>query len=77
MTKHDVIKHFSYKVAFAKDWGIRWMDGLNTEALGVAMKALARAEQFEKWLNGCKDNEEFSVSYIRKKWEEEEEEDDE
>lgn len=74
MTNHDVIKHLSYKVAFAKDWGIRWMDGLNTEALEIAMKAVARAEQFEKWLNECGDNEEFSASYIRKKWGEEDDE---
>lgn len=71
MTNQEVIKHLSHKVAFAKDWGIMWMDGLNTEALEIALKAVEKVSRFEEWLKGCEDNEEFFASYIRKKWEEE------
>ena len=47
-----------------------WADCVYVDALETAVRAIAKVNRFEQWLNERGDNEEFSASYIRKKWEE-------
>ena len=45
MTKHDAIKHLSYKIAYCKATWASWADRVNVDALELAVRALAEPEQ--------------------------------
>lgn len=70
MTKHDAVKHLSHKISYAQEREEPWADCVYVDALETAVRAIAKVNRFEQWLNERGDNEEFSASYIRKKWEE-------
>lgn len=70
MTKHDAVKHLSHKISYAQECAEPWADCVYVDALKKALEAIAKVNHFEQWLNEREDNEEFSASYIRKKWEE-------
>lgn len=70
MTKHDAVKHLSHKISYAQECEEFWADCVYVDALETAVRALTKVNRFERWLNERGDNEEFSASDIRKKWEE-------
>lgn len=49
MTKHDAIKHLSYKIAFAEQCGEKYADVINIEALEIAVRAMAEERKKGKW----------------------------
>lgn len=52
MTKHDAIKHLSYKIAYCKTTWASWADRVNVDALELAVRALAEPERKQgKWIN--------------------------
>lgn len=62
MTKHDAIKHLSYKISFCKGADRMWVDGVNVDALEIAVRAMAEpmkgryidAEELKHILNNSK-----------------------
>ena len=45
MTRHDAIKHLSYKIAYCKSTWATWADRVNVDALELAVSALAKPER--------------------------------
>lgn len=45
MTRHDAIKHLSYKIIYCKTVGDSWADCVNVDALEMATIALQEQEQ--------------------------------
>ena len=45
MTRHDAIKHLSYKIAYCKSTWATWADRVNVDALELAVRALGKPEQ--------------------------------
>ena len=45
MTRHDAIKHLSYKIAYCKSIGENWADAVNADALEIAVRELAKPER--------------------------------
>ena len=66
MTKHDAIKHLSYKIAFCKGADRMWVDGVNVDALEIAVRAMAENQRMHTMLDGWNDEDELFVGYIRK-----------
>lgn len=62
MTKHDAIKHLSYKIAYAEQCDDEWVDSVSIKALYVAVRAMAEpkkgryidAEELKHILNNSK-----------------------
>lgn len=63
MTKHDAIKHLSYKIAYYKGLvGEKWADSVSIDALEIAVRAMAEpmkgryidAEELKHILNNSK-----------------------
>ena len=53
MTKHDAIKHLSYKIAYYKGIvGEKWADSVSIDALEIAVRAMAEEREKGKWING-------------------------
>lgn len=44
MTRHDAIKHLSYKIAYYKSVNENWADAVNIKALEMATIALQKQE---------------------------------
>ena len=51
MTKHDAIKHLSYKIAFAEQYDERWADNVRIDALEIAVRAMAEERKKGKWID--------------------------
>lgn len=52
MTKHDAIKHLSYKIAYAEQCDDEWVDSVSIKALYIAVRAMAEEREKGKWING-------------------------
>ena len=62
MTKHDAIKHLSYKISYYKAIDENWADSVSIDALEIAVRAMAEpkkgryidAEELKHILNNSK-----------------------
>lgn len=62
MTKHDAIKHLSYKISYYKGIDEKWADSVSIDALEIAVRAMAEpmkgryidAEELKHILNNSK-----------------------
>ena len=62
MTKHDAIKHLSWKISFTQQCSTHWADCVNVDALEIAVRAMAEpkkgryidAEELKHLLNNSK-----------------------
>ena len=50
MTKHDAIKHLSYKIAYAEQCDDEWVDSVSIKALYIAVRAMAEERKKGKWI---------------------------
>ncbi len=51
MTKHDAIKHLSYKIAYYKGIEEKWADSVSIDALKIAVRAMAEERKKGEWIN--------------------------
>lgn len=66
MTKHDAIKHLSHEISFAEECDSSYADGVNIDALKIAVRAMAENQRMHTMLDGWNDEDELFVGYIRK-----------
>lgn len=52
MTKHDAIKHLSYKISYYKGIDEKWADSVNIDALEIAVRAMAQKQKKGNWICG-------------------------
>ena len=50
MTKHDAIKHLSYKISYCKGADRMWVDGVNVDALEIAVREIRREGEWKEVL---------------------------
>ena len=50
MTTKDAIKHLSYKISYCKGVDRMWVDGVNVDALEIAVRAMAEERKKGKWI---------------------------
>lgn len=66
MTKHDAIKHLSYKIAYYKAIDENWADSVSIDALEIAVRAMEENRRMHTMLDVWDDNDELFVGSIRK-----------
>lgn len=50
MTKHDAIKHLSYKISYYKAIDEKWADSVSIDALEIAVRAMAEERPKGHWV---------------------------